>query len=82
LSDSIEAAEAALKDLRSEMSRGSRELLKDLDKTLRDARPHAPADRQGPRGGPVGRAGQANDHGAEGKLKPRDHAAASGGSDW
>jgi hypothetical protein len=38
LSDSIEAAEAALKDLRSEMSRGSRELLKDLDKTLRDAR--------------------------------------------
>jgi hypothetical protein len=38
LNDSIEAAEAALKDLRSEMSRGSRELLKDLDKTLRDAR--------------------------------------------
>ena len=38
LSDSIEASQAALKDLRSEMSRGSRELLKDLDKTLRDAR--------------------------------------------
>jgi predicted nucleic acid-binding Zn-ribbon protein len=38
LSDSIEAAQAALKDLRSEMSRGSRELLKDVDKTLRDAR--------------------------------------------
>jgi ABC-type transporter Mla subunit MlaD len=38
LNDSIEAAQAALKDLRSEMSRGSRELLKDLDKTLRDAR--------------------------------------------
>jgi ABC-type transporter Mla subunit MlaD len=38
LSDSIDAAQVALKDLRSEMSRGSRELLKDLDKTLRDAR--------------------------------------------
>ena len=38
LSDSIEASQAALKDLRSEMSRGSRELLTDLDKTLRDAR--------------------------------------------
>jgi predicted nucleic acid-binding Zn-ribbon protein len=38
LNDSIEAAQAALKDLRSEMSRGSRDLLKDLDKTLRDAR--------------------------------------------
>jgi ABC-type transporter Mla subunit MlaD len=38
LNGSIEAAQAALKDLRSEMSRGSRELLKDLDKTLRDAR--------------------------------------------
>jgi hypothetical protein len=37
LNDSIEAAQAPLKDLRSEMSRGSRELLKDLDKTLRDA---------------------------------------------
>ena len=38
LNDSIEAAQAALKDLRSEMPRGSRELLKDVDKTLRDAR--------------------------------------------
>jgi ABC-type transporter Mla subunit MlaD len=38
LNDSIEAAQTALKDLRSEMSRGSRELLKDVDKTLRDAR--------------------------------------------
>jgi ABC-type transporter Mla subunit MlaD len=38
LNDSIEAAQAALKDLRSEMSRGSRELLSDVDKTLRDAR--------------------------------------------
>lgn len=38
LNDSIEAAQAALKDLRSEMSRGSRELLTDVDKTLRDAR--------------------------------------------
>jgi hypothetical protein len=38
LTDSIEAAQAALKDLRSEMSRGSRELLKDVDVTLRDAR--------------------------------------------
>ena len=38
LSDSIDAAQAALKDLRSEMSRGSRELLRDVDKTLRDAR--------------------------------------------
>lgn len=38
LNDSIEAAQAALKDLRSEMGRGSRELLKDVDTTLRDAR--------------------------------------------
>jgi ABC-type transporter Mla subunit MlaD len=38
LSDSIEAAQAALKDLRSEMSRGSRDLVKDVDRTLRDAR--------------------------------------------
>jgi ABC-type transporter Mla subunit MlaD len=38
LNDSIEAAQAALKELRSEMSRGSRELLKDVDRTLRDAR--------------------------------------------
>jgi hypothetical protein len=38
LSDSIEAAQAALKDLRSEMSRGSRDLVKDVDATLRDAR--------------------------------------------
>jgi ABC-type transporter Mla subunit MlaD len=38
LSDSIEAAQAALKDLRSEMSRGSRDLVSDVDKTLRDAR--------------------------------------------
>ena len=38
LHDSIEAAEAALKDLRSEMSRESRTLLKDVDATLRDAR--------------------------------------------
>ena len=38
LHDSIDAAESALKDLRSEMSRGSRELLKDFETTLRDAR--------------------------------------------
>jgi ABC-type transporter Mla subunit MlaD len=38
LDDSIESAQAALKDLRAEMSRGSRELLSDVDKTLRDAR--------------------------------------------
>jgi hypothetical protein len=38
LNDSIDAAQAALKDLRSEMSRGSRELLKDVDTTLKDAR--------------------------------------------
>ena len=38
LHDSIDAAEAALKDVRSEMSRGSRELLKDVETTLRDAR--------------------------------------------
>jgi ABC-type transporter Mla subunit MlaD len=38
LNDSIESAQTALKDLRGEMSRGSRELLSDVDKTLRDAR--------------------------------------------
>ena len=36
--DSIEAAQAALKDLRGEMNRGSRVLLKDVETTLRDAR--------------------------------------------
>jgi hypothetical protein len=38
LQDSIDAAQAAVKDVRSEMSRGSRELLKDVETTLRDAR--------------------------------------------
>jgi hypothetical protein len=38
LNDSVDAAQAALKDLRSEMSRGSREVLKDVETTLRDAR--------------------------------------------
>jgi ABC-type transporter Mla subunit MlaD len=38
LNDSLDASQSALKDLRSEMSRGSRELLTDVDKTLRDAR--------------------------------------------
>jgi ABC-type transporter Mla subunit MlaD len=38
LTDSIEASQGALKDLRSEMSRGSRDVLRDVDKTLRDAR--------------------------------------------
>ena len=38
LNDSIDAAQAALKDVRKEMSRGSRELLKDVESTLRDAR--------------------------------------------
>jgi ABC-type transporter Mla subunit MlaD len=40
VNDSIDAAQAALKDLRSEMSRGSRELLKDVETTLRDAHMH------------------------------------------
>jgi ABC-type transporter Mla subunit MlaD len=35
--DAIEAAQAALNDLRSEMNRGSRVLLKDVETTLRDA---------------------------------------------
>jgi ABC-type transporter Mla subunit MlaD len=38
LSDTIEAAERALKDLRAGMSRGSREMLGDVERTLRDAR--------------------------------------------
>jgi predicted metal-dependent hydrolase len=38
LHESIDAAQAALKDVRSEMSRGSRELLKDVESTLRDTR--------------------------------------------
>jgi hypothetical protein len=38
LHESIDAAHAALKDVRSEMGRGSRELLKDVESTLRDAR--------------------------------------------
>lgn len=36
--DSIEAAQAALKDLRSEMNRSSHVLLTDVETTLRDAR--------------------------------------------
>jgi hypothetical protein len=38
LNKSISAAEGALKDLRSELGRGGRDLVKDLDKTLRDSR--------------------------------------------
>jgi len=38
LAKSIDAAEGALKDLRSELGRGGRDLVKDLDKTLRDSR--------------------------------------------
>jgi hypothetical protein len=38
LQDSIEAAETALKDLRGEVSRDSRDLLKDVGTTLKDAR--------------------------------------------
>ncbi len=38
LQDSVDATEAALKDLRKEMGRGSRELLHDFDRTFRDAR--------------------------------------------
>lgn len=38
LGDSIEAAQAALKELSGEVSKGTRDVLKDLDRTLRDAR--------------------------------------------
>jgi hypothetical protein len=38
LEKSIDAAEAALKDLRTELGRGRRDLVKDLDKTLSDSR--------------------------------------------
>ena len=38
LNASVEAAQAALKELRGELDRGSRELLHDVDVTLRDAR--------------------------------------------
>jgi hypothetical protein len=38
LSGSLEAAQAALRDLRRELSKGGREVLKDLDALLRDAR--------------------------------------------
>lgn len=38
LDKSIDAAEGALKDLRSELGRGGRDLVKDLEKTLRDSR--------------------------------------------
>jgi ABC-type transporter Mla subunit MlaD len=38
LDKSIDAAEGALKDLRSELGRGGRDLVKDLDRTLRDSR--------------------------------------------
>jgi chromosome segregation ATPase len=38
LTQSVEAAQAALKDLRKELSKGSRDVLGDLDMTLSDAR--------------------------------------------
>jgi hypothetical protein len=38
LSGSIDAAQDALKDLRRELSKGGRDVLKDLDVLLRDAR--------------------------------------------
>jgi hypothetical protein len=38
LTASVDAAQVALKELRGELGRGSRELLKDVDLTLRDAR--------------------------------------------
>jgi hypothetical protein len=38
LDKSIDAAEGALKDLRSELGRGGRDLVKDFDRTLRDSR--------------------------------------------
>ena len=38
LTQSVEAAEAALKDLRKELSKGTRDVLDDLAKTLGDAR--------------------------------------------
>jgi hypothetical protein len=38
LGGSIDAAQEALKDLRRELSKGGRDLLKDLDALLRDAR--------------------------------------------
>jgi hypothetical protein len=38
LTQSVEAAEVALKDLRKEVSKGSRDVLGDLEMTLKDAR--------------------------------------------
>jgi flagellar hook-basal body complex protein FliE len=38
LQDSVDAAETAAKELRKEMSRGSRQLLTDVETTLKDAR--------------------------------------------
>jgi hypothetical protein len=38
LTKSVEAAEVALKDLRKEMGKGSRDVLGDLETTLKDAR--------------------------------------------
>jgi chromosome segregation ATPase len=38
LTQSVEAAQGALKDLRKELSKGTRDVLGDLDVTLRDAR--------------------------------------------
>src|SRR5256885_4807689 len=38
LTQSVEAAQVALKDLRKELSKGSRDVLADLETTLKDAR--------------------------------------------
>jgi hypothetical protein len=46
LQASIDAAETALKDLRGEVSRDSRDLLKDLGTTLKDARRNLTRSRQ------------------------------------
>jgi hypothetical protein len=40
LTQSVEAAQVALKDLRKELSKGTRDVLGDLDVTLKDARKH------------------------------------------
>lgn len=41
LTQSLDAAQAALSDLRKELSRGTRDVLQDLDTTLKDARKNA-----------------------------------------
>jgi len=63
LTQSLDAAQAALNDLRKELSKGTRDVLQDLDTTLKERAQGEPDGHQGPRANPArardGQAGRA-----------------------